>query len=186
MWPPSPLCQSAAPPGSWCGFRRTNPSACPTSLRAREDTRALALHTSDMTAWAWKAVVQIALGLRRSKSMAIWVRGSSRTAGSVLPRETSVFYLVCKNLMGRSAGNILVMETPINICLLASINTTSNASIDIWYLFSSLQVKASLHLRCAASPSRCKASRLLLLVFPCVCVYTYTRMLWNTSVILYS
>lgn len=34
-------------------------------MRAREDTFALALHMSDVTAWAGKAAVQIALGLHR-------------------------------------------------------------------------------------------------------------------------
>ena len=103
---------------------------CPTSLSTREDTLALALCVAHMAAWAWRAAVQFALGLRRSKSVAVRVRGSGRTAGSVQLKETSVFYLLCKNLREESAGDVLVVETPIDIYLLACVNTTSNASVD--------------------------------------------------------
>lgn len=122
-----PLSESAVP-DSCCRFRRRNPSAYPTSMRAREHTLAL-----DCLRWIglpghgrlWCRLPWTCTGI------GIEFRGSSRTAGSVLLKETSVFYLVCKNLKWVSAGSVLEMKTLINILLLASFANTVSCIIHI-------------------------------------------------------
>lgn len=118
-------------------------------------------------------MMQIALGSGWSGSVAVRVR-ESRTAGSVLPKESSGFYLVCKNVMGGSAGNIVVV---------AFINTAPNASLTS---DTSSAVCRGKLVQVSDGQRRYRGAMLLAFWFSLVCVSTYTHTLRNTVIILYS